>query len=266
MKDDLWVHNWGNGTDTIRIKNHHTVSTGVNTANSLFSIIDGPEPNGHIFWSYNPKTKAVHHLSSFGTIRAGVGQGSVNENGDLTLRIVFEGEPEDTYRIYNYTWRNADEYHMKSVQYDSNGAPTGLFYEGTFIRLTREDPTSTKTQIKAILAVLDNNAISVAEQLSVYLEDVVHMAPGNEVHIGKEALGEYLTQQRQYGETKMKHEIVELEAHGDIVIMRGEVTGTYYPKDKTPPVAFSTKNLFVFKATGGTLKIEKVIYNSSPNP
>ena len=135
LKDDNWTHNWGNGTETIKIPGHHTVSRQLNTDNSLLSIIDGPEPNGHIFWSYNPETKAVHHLSSFGTIRAGEGKGTVNENGDVRLQLVFGGETKGTYRIYNYRWLNADEYHMKSVQYAENDEPTGLFYEGNFVRV-----------------------------------------------------------------------------------------------------------------------------------
>ena len=135
LKDDNWTHNWGNGTETIKIPGHHTISKEINTDNSLLSIIDGPEPNGHIFWSYNPNTKEVFHLSSFGTVRAGIGKGTVSENGDIKLKLIFEGEPLETYRIYDYKWINDNEYHMKSVQFDHNDKPTGLFYEGTFVRI-----------------------------------------------------------------------------------------------------------------------------------
>lgn len=137
LKDDDWTHNWGGETETIKIPEHHTVSKQINTDNSLLSIIDGPEPNGHIFWSYNPNTKEVHHLSSFGTIRAGNGTGTINENSDVQLKLVFEGEPKGTYRIYNYKWISKDEYHMKSVQFSSSDEPTGLFYEGNFIRVKK---------------------------------------------------------------------------------------------------------------------------------
>ncbi|MEQ9264256.1 MAG: hypothetical protein RLN81_03495 [Balneolaceae bacterium] len=135
LKDDNWTHNWGSGTETIKIPKHHTISRGINTDNSLLSIIDGPEPNGHIFWSYNPETKEVLHLSSFGTIRAGSGKGSVNENGDVKLKLSFAGEAPGTYRVYNYKWINENEYHMKSVQFAQNDEPTGLFYEGVFVRI-----------------------------------------------------------------------------------------------------------------------------------
>ncbi|MEM8900354.1 MAG: hypothetical protein AAGC85_19720 [Bacteroidota bacterium] len=135
LKDDDWTQNWGGETETIKIPGHHTVTTQLNTDNSLLSIIDGPEPNGHIFWSYNPNTGEVQHLSSFGTIRAGSGAGTVSETGDVTLKLVFEGEAKGTYRIYHYKWIDGDEYHMKSVQYTEDGEPTGLFYEGYFVRI-----------------------------------------------------------------------------------------------------------------------------------
>ena len=137
LKEDNWTQNWGNGTETIKIPNHHTISQAINTDNSLLSIIDGPEPNGHIFWSYNPNTKEVFHLSSFGTIRAGNGTGTINEAGDVQLKLVFEGEPAGTYRVYNYSWIDDDTYHMKSVQYSQEDMPTGLFYEGTFVRVNK---------------------------------------------------------------------------------------------------------------------------------
>lgn len=136
LKNDDWSHNWGGDTETIKIPNHHTVNQEINTNHSLLSIIDGPEPNGHIFWTFNPNTKKVHHLSSFGSSRIGLGSGTINDNGDVNLKLQFEGEQEGTYRIYNYKWINNDEYYMKSVQYNEIDEPTGLFYEGNFVRVS----------------------------------------------------------------------------------------------------------------------------------
>jgi len=138
LKNDDWAQNWGYGDERIKIPNHHTVSTGINTKNSLISIIDGPEPNGQIYWSYNPVTKEVDHLSSFGDSRAGRGKGAVDANGNLRLKLYFQGEAENTFRIYTYTWVNDDEYVLKSVQFDANNQPTGLFYGGTFVRVHEE--------------------------------------------------------------------------------------------------------------------------------
>ena len=133
LKNDSWSHNWGSGAEQIKIPNHYTMSKAVNTDNSLLQVVDTP-PKGHILWVYNPVKKEVYHLSSFGTERSGVGKGTVNERGDVTLKNSFEGEGEGTYRIYTYTWINDHTYEMKSVQYDAQGKPTGLFYGGTFVR------------------------------------------------------------------------------------------------------------------------------------
>jgi len=264
LKNNDWIHNWGSGTETIKIPNHHTICSDINTNNSLLAIIDGPAPNGHIFWTYNPNTKKVEHLSSFGSIRIGTGAGTVNKNGDVRLQLSFEGEAEGTYRIYNYTWLNNDEYHMKSVQYDANDHPTGLFYEGTFIRVKSIENQKIKAEIEAILNVLDNNTLSVEEQLKVYSETIVHMAPKTEAITDKESLKNYLKTQRNYGTSKMKHAIIDFEVLGDKVVMHGEVNGTFYPSNGDASIVFKTKNMFLFQREKGELKIAKIIYNMSP--
>lgn len=262
LKNDDWSQNWGYGDEQIKIPNHHTVSTGINTKNSLISIIDGPEPNGQIYWSYNPVTKEVNHLSSFGDIRAGRGKGTVDENGNLRLKLFFEGEAKNTYRIYTYTWVNDDEYVLKSVQYDQKDQPTGLFYSGTFVRVTKKDPLA---EVQSILKVLDNNDIPIEEQLKVYSAQIVHMAPNNKAIDNKKDLKSYLQQQRTYGKSVMMHEVIDLEVvNDDFILMRGRVTGTFYPKNGGDTISFQTKNLFTFERFDGELKITKVIYNMSP--
>ncbi|MDT0607503.1 hypothetical protein [Croceitalea rosinachiae] len=265
LQDDKWIQNWGSTTDTLTIPKHHTISSQVNTKNSLFSIIDGPKPNGHIFWSYNPVTKEVNHLSSFGELRVGVGAGSISERGDVRLKISFEGEHKNTYRVYSYKWITEDKYHMKSVQFGLDDSPTGLFYEGTFVRLAKQEKTTLRNQIEEVLAILDNKALTVDQQLKVYDDSIVHMAPGSKVNLGKEALRIHLKEQRKYGSAEMRHKIIEIETFENLVLMRGQVIGTYYPKNENPPITFRTKNLFVFSSKEGGLKIKKVIYNSSPN-
>ena len=135
LKDNDWTQNWGGKTEVIKIKDHHTLSSQINTENSLFSIIDGPEPNGHIFWIYDSESKKVHHLSSFGKKRLGRGTGTISDKGDITLKIIFSDEPKGTYRIYRYKWISNEQYLMTSVQYNLNEEPTGLFYQGNFVRI-----------------------------------------------------------------------------------------------------------------------------------
>lgn len=137
LKNNDWSHNWGNGDEHIKIENHHTINRELNTAHTLLSVIDGAPPHGHIVWTYDPSKKTVHHLSSFGDARIGVGTGTVNEHGDVRTKISFADEAPGTYRLYAYTWVNDDEYNMRSVQYSSDGKPTGLFYEGNFVRFTK---------------------------------------------------------------------------------------------------------------------------------
>lgn len=137
LKNNDWSQNWGSGDENIKIENHHTVNRELNTANTLLSVIDGAPPHGHIVWTYNPGKKTVHHLSSFGEVRIGVGEGTVNEAGDVTTKISFADEAPGTYRIYQYKWLDADTYSMRSDQFDSTGKPTGLFYGGVFVRIRR---------------------------------------------------------------------------------------------------------------------------------
>lgn len=264
LKNDDWTHNWGGDTETIKIPNHHTINQEINTNHSLLSIIDGPEPNGHIFWTYNPNTKEVHHLSSFGSIRIGKGSGTINDNGDVTLKLQFEGEQEGTYRIYNYKWINNDEYHMTSVQYNGNNETTGLFYEGFFIRIKTDIVSEVREEIEQILGVLDNNEISIEEQLKVYSDNVVHMAPNTAIINGKQQLKAYLEKQKGIGIPKMFHKIIDLEILGNTVVMQGEVSGDFYVNNQKEPISFKTKNLFVFGRENDGLKIKKIIYNKSP--
>jgi hypothetical protein len=134
LKDDAWSQNWGGASENIKIRNHHTLCGPINTDNSVLCVVD-ISPKGHILWAFNPVKEEVHHLSSFGDLRIGVGTGSLNHKGDLSLKVSFEGEAPGTYRIYNYVWISEDEYDMRSVQYDINDKETGLFYGGRFIRV-----------------------------------------------------------------------------------------------------------------------------------
>ncbi|MEM6394852.1 MAG: hypothetical protein AAF741_00795 [Bacteroidota bacterium] len=262
LKEDTWIQNWGGNNDTIKIPHHHTVSSQINTENSLLSIIDGPEPNGHIFWTYNPNTKEIDHLSSFGTIRMGVGEGEFYGQHNVRLKISFEGEAPGTYREYTYEWLSDSEYFMHSKQFDEHGEPTGLFYEGTFVRIDNNE--NLREKIRAVLDVLDDNDISTREQLAVYADDVIHMAPNNRVISNKEDLLTYLDLQKSYGLADMKHQIVEFSRHDDVIIMRGRVKGVFHPQDGGEAIPFQTKNLFVFEEVEGVLRIQKVIYNASP--
>lgn len=136
LKNDKFQQVWdGKTVETLTIANHHTKCNPINTNKSVLCVVDAGELKGHILWTYNSNKNTVHHLSHFGTFRNGVGVGSLNNKDDLTTKVRFQGEPENTYRIYEYKWVSESEYSMISRQYDLNGKATGNWYGGTFIRM-----------------------------------------------------------------------------------------------------------------------------------
>ena len=78
----------------------------------MFCTVTSGEVNGQIYWVYNADTQQFHHLSHFRTHRSGVGIGKISEQGGIRSKIVFQDEAEGTHRIYEYTWKNDDEYDM----------------------------------------------------------------------------------------------------------------------------------------------------------
>ena len=134
LKNDNWSQGYGKDSEHIKIPNHHTLCREVNTDNSLLWVVDAPSAKGHILWAYNHAKKEVEWVSSFYSYRSGVGKGSVNSNGDVSVKVSFEGE-EGTYNVYTYTWISDSEYELKSIQYNDKDEPTGGFYGGTFVRI-----------------------------------------------------------------------------------------------------------------------------------
>ncbi|MEO1418205.1 MAG: hypothetical protein AAFW00_23165 [Bacteroidota bacterium] len=249
LKDDNWTHNWGGETETIQIPGHHTVSRQLNTNNSLLSIIDGPEPNGHIFWSYNPNTGEVQHLSSFGDIRAGSGAGTVNEKGDVSLRLVFEGEPKGTYRIYHYKWINSDEYHMKSVQYNAQNEPTGLFYEGSFVRIAKVDEALIRQQILDHgQKIRDAFAAGDVEKIKSLHHPEVKKALGyKDLKNGREAVIQGVAETlKNYSLTFVKNEVESLLIQEDLVIEQTQFSIQGTPKAGGDSFIFSGRTMVTY--------------------
>lgn len=270
LKDDNWEQNNGNGIEKVKIPNHHTLIKEVNTDTSILQIVDATSAKGHILWVYDHMKKEVQHVSSFYPFRSGTGKGSIDEEGNVRLKIEFEGEPEGTYRIYDYSWINTNEYSLLSTQYDETDTPTGNFYGGSFIRMDKKNTfhqddyseRGDKVAITAILSILDNNSTDIEKKLEVWVDDLTHMAPDYPTITNKFDLRAHLKEQSSYGFSDMKHEIIEVHSYADLVLMHGKVTGTFFPASKENPVAFTTKNLFVFRRLSDqSLKIWKVIFN-----
>ncbi|MEM1381498.1 MAG: hypothetical protein AAGH41_12830 [Pseudomonadota bacterium] len=135
LKDDTFQQVWDTKTlQTLTIPNHITVCDKVNTDQTVLCVVDAGGLKGHILWAYD-KSAGLRHLSHFGTSRLGTGAGTIDDAGNLRLRVQFTDEPEGTYRLYTYEWRDPDTYEMVSRQYDADDRPTGNWYGGTFVRL-----------------------------------------------------------------------------------------------------------------------------------
>jgi hypothetical protein len=137
LKDDKFQQVWdGKTIETLNIPNHYTECKAINTEMSIMCVVDAGDLKGHIFWTYDSDKKKVHHLSHFGSSRNGVGSGTLDGKGNLATRVSFQGEPEGSYRIYEYKWVSENEYSMLSKQYDLEGKPTGNWYGGSFVRIS----------------------------------------------------------------------------------------------------------------------------------
>ncbi|MEM8888849.1 MAG: nuclear transport factor 2 family protein [Bacteroidota bacterium] len=198
LKGNNWTLNWGNGTETLQIPAHHTTSSQINTEYSLLSIIDGPEPNGHIYWTFDPASEKVSHSSSFGSLRIGRGTGALDAQGNLTLKVHFTDEAEETYRMYTYTWINENEYELKSIQYDKTGKETGLFYSGNFVRLPNRLEAK-KAHFKQMLNGIHAQYVAAAKAknpeliMNYYSDSSLFIPEFHPLIVGKEHIKTYFT-------------------------------------------------------------------------
>ncbi len=138
LKNDAWESSDESGVkQQINIPNHYTICKEVNTDNSILWKVDATSAQGHILWVFNHEQQKIDHISSFMPFRSGVGEGQIDEDGNVKLKVVFEGEPMNTYRIYTYTWINKDEYILKSRRFNHKDEPTGDYYGGVFVRVQK---------------------------------------------------------------------------------------------------------------------------------
>ncbi|HZY79896.1 MAG TPA: FISUMP domain-containing protein [Cyclobacteriaceae bacterium] len=119
-------------------------------------------------------------------------------------------------------------------------------------------PENDEVMVRETLKKIDTDV----SDTSVYADDVVHMAQGARAITDKNELARVLKDQASYGETSMRHELLTINSYEDLVVVRGRVTGSYYPPDGTVGMPFETNNLMTFKRQGnGALKIWHVIFN-----
>lgn len=139
FKDDAFSMVWdGKNVVTQYHPEQVTQCKEINNDRSMLCVInehtDESRNRGHIFWTFDSTTQTVHWLSSFFPERIGVGEGTFDNQGNLTFKVRFSSEGLDTHRKYEWTWKNNNEYTMLSSQYKDNRY-TNNWYGGTFIKL-----------------------------------------------------------------------------------------------------------------------------------
>ncbi|MEM7457900.1 MAG: alpha/beta hydrolase-fold protein [Pseudomonadota bacterium] len=135
LKDDLFQQVWdGETVEQLTLPGHITRCDEINTNYSLLCAVDAGDFQGQIYWTARDASRKVNHLSQFGVSRIGTGTGEILDGDTLRLKISFSDEPDGTYRIYEYIWVSDDEYEMISRQYSADGAATGNWYGGSFVR------------------------------------------------------------------------------------------------------------------------------------
>jgi len=119
-----------------------------------------------------------------------------------------------------------------------------------------------KEMVLSVLENLDDHTLDMDTKMSVYSEDVVHMAQGSAPITTLSDLRNQFIEEAKWGHSEMKHEAYEIHSYADHVIVRGGVTGVWHSKDGKTQMPFKTNNLITLKREqNGTLKIWHVIFN-----
>lgn len=116
--------------------------------------------------------------------------------------------------------------------------------------------------VKDILKNIDNYDLDMDTKMSVYDDEVVHMAQGSRAITNKADLRKVLEAEAGYGKTVMTHELITLHSYHNMVLTRGRVKGSWHDPDGITIYPFETNNIITFKRKDdGTLKVWQVIFN-----
>ena len=166
--------------------------------------------------------------------------------------ITFERTSDDSFTVY-YRFPDGDREGEILVIPFERFEPAGFHAD------------QDRETVVSILSDLDDPALLPAEQLKNYVSDAVILAPGQAEIRGHAAIEQHLADARQSARIEMRHDIVELSAFEDIVLVQGGATGTAQPHGDPNRYPFETKSQIMFKRMAdGSLKIWKVIYNDAP--
>jgi ketosteroid isomerase-like protein len=123
-----------------------------------------------------------------------------------------------------------------------------------------------RAQVQAILAAHDRLQPAIEEYFASVAEDVLLLPNGAAAVEGKAAYRRNVEAfYASAGNMRIRHDIVDLHAFSEVVIVRGRAVGTVEEPGQTPVTAFETKNLFVFRRTSaGKLQVWQIIFNDTP--
>ena len=100
--------------------------------------------------------------------------------------------------------------------------------------------------------------------LSYSLDDVVALGPGEPAVVGRAAVRAWYQDFYAAFDIAMVHRPVETDSFGDLVITRGDVTGTIRPVGGGEAIQVGNKYLFVLKRqSNDSLKVWRAMFNAN---
>ena len=129
--------------------------------------------------------------------------------------------------------------------------------------------TADSAAVARIVATFDSCAAAGALDVFMgYVDDsVVSLMPDQPATVGKEAVREFYRNFYGTFNIEMRHAPVETYAIGDLVVSRGDASGTLTPKAGGSPTSFNNKYLMLFRRQAdGSLKVWRVAANTNAPP
>ena len=127
--------------------------------------------------------------------------------------------------------------------------------------------TDAHAHVVALLSTFDQalNEMDLDEVMSYYAEDIVILAPGEDAIVGWDAV-------RSWTEVTFRdfvliehHRPVETSESGDLVIHRGNATGSLTPRAGGDPIPFNNKYVHVYRrGMDGRLRMVMGMFNANP--
>ncbi len=112
-----------------------------------------------------------------------------------------------------------------------------------------EDSVDITSEVEALLKGFDValNAMDLEATLAHYADDIVFLPPGGLAIVGKPAMRKMTEDWFAAFTVKETHHPRETLEFGEIILHRGDATGTLTPRDGGAPTVFNGKYIFVLR-------------------